>query len=216
MKKLLRDELKAVKGGDTIILPPHQDQPELAPLDLSALGPTFTTKPSTQGGGDGVVVLCTSFEDVQTARRQFPEDQYLLQSRIVPASLGIREAWFRVIYNVGKIYPFWWNTETHIYAPVTVAERYHYQLEPLEEITSKIAEICGLDLFSTEIALTKEHVFQVVDYVNDPLDLAPRSEKKECVPDEILEYMAEDMAGWLASELTQREKKTPELEGQPI
>jgi hypothetical protein len=183
----------------TIILPPFKEAPELGPIDLSPLGESFTTKPSLGGGGEGVVHLCTTLEDIQAARRQFPEDKYLLQARIVPTSLGGRQAWFRIIYNAGKIYPFWWDTETHIYTPVTIAERYRYRLEPLEEITAKLARISGLHLFSTEIALTSDGGFHVVDYVNDPIDLTPRSQCPSSVPDEILGFIAEDLADWLAS-----------------
>jgi hypothetical protein len=183
----------------TIILPSFKEEPELGPIDLSPLGANFTTKPSLGGGGEGVVVLCTTLEDIQAARRQFPEDKYLLQARIVPTPLGGRRAWFRIIYNVGKIYPFWWDTETHIYTPVTIAERYRYRLKPLEEITAKLARISGLHLFSTEIALTLDGGFHVVDYVNDPIDLTPRSQCPSSVPDEILGFIAEDLADCLAS-----------------
>jgi hypothetical protein len=198
----------------TIILPSFKEEPELGPLDLSPLGATFTTKPAFGGGGEGVIVLCTTLEDIQTARRQFPEEKYLLQARIVPTVLGGRRAWFRIIYNTGKIYPFWWDTETHVYTPVTVAERYRYHLEPLEESTVKLAKISGLDLFSTEIAMTPERGFHVVDYVNDPLDLTPRSQMRECVPDEILGFIAEDLVTWLAPKLVRKSRRTRRSPGQ--
>jgi hypothetical protein len=200
----------------TIILPPYNEQPDLEGIDLSPLGATFTTKPSTGGGGEGVIVLCTSVDEIQPARRQFPDDKYLLQARVVPVRLGKREAWFRVVYSFGKIYPFWWSTKTHLYGAVTLAERYHYNLEVLEEMTAKIAGICRLHLFSTEIALTAEGSFQVIDYVNDPLDLTPRSKIVKCVPDKIIGFIAEDLAAWLAVRLKEREREEPEMEGQPL
>ncbi len=194
----------------TIILPSYKERPELGPRDLSPLGSTFTTKPSNGGGGEGVIVLCTSLDDIQTARVRFPEDKFLLQARVISKRLGDREAWFRVIYNTGTIYPFWWDTETHVYRSVTVAERYHFHLAPLEEITFKIARICGLHLFSTEIALSKEGIFEVVDYVNDPIDLTPQSQIAQCVPDEVLRYIAEDLIGWLEEKLKKEAfKKKP-------
>jgi len=38
-------------------------------------------------------------------------------------------------------------------------------------------------LFSTEIALTSENLFVVVDYVNDQIDLRLRSQAYDGVPD---------------------------------
>ena len=50
----------------TIILPPFNDQPHLAPsLDLGPLGEKFTIKPAHGGGGEGVDTEATSQEQVQ-------------------------------------------------------------------------------------------------------------------------------------------------------
>lgn len=187
----------------TIILPPYQQQPELGELDLSPLGPTITTKPAHGGGGEGVIELCTTPEQVQEARRQQPDDSYLLQARVVPSQIGGRDAWFRTIYSAGHSYPCWWNTKSHAYVPVTVAETSHYGLEPIQEITQRIAEICGLQLFSNEIALTRDHEFLVVDYVNDPIDLTLQSKRKDGVPDAIVRFIAEDVAGLVRANVRQ-------------
>lgn len=204
-KGLMHQELfQHIRTPYTMILPSFNQQPELGVIDISPLGATFATKPSQGGGGEGVVVLCTSIDDIQTARQHFPEDRYLLQERIVPARLGGRHAWFRILYNGGNIYPFWWDTESHTYTPVTVVERHHFHLASLEEITAKLATICGLRFFSTEIALSNGGDFHVVDYVNDPLDLTPRSITQGGIPDEILQFIAEDLVDWLASTLRER------------
>jgi hypothetical protein len=49
-------------------------------------------------------------------------------------------------------------------------------------------------LFSTEIALTKEGHFMVVDYVNDPVDLRMQSRAVDGVPDVYLESIAARLA----------------------
>ncbi len=204
-----QDLFQHLRTPYTLILPSFNEQPELGPIDMSPLGATFATKPSQGGGGEGVIVLCTSVDDLQAARRHFPEDRYLLQERVVPARLGERVAWFRVIYNGDNIYPFWWDPESHAYTPVSVVERYHFPLASLEEMTAKIATICGLQLFSTEIALSKGGDFHVVDYVNDPLDLTPSSVVAGGIPDEILQFMAEDFVEWLASNLKGKGHEKP-------
>jgi hypothetical protein len=175
----------------TIILPPHEEQPDLPPVDLDVLGDSLAIKPARGGGGEGVILEATSFDQVLAARQDAPADKYLLQAHVVPAALGSRPAWFRVIYCAGQVYPCWWDPETHIYAPVTSAEESGHHLEPLREIAVSIARLCGLDLFSSEVALTPERRFAVVDYVNDPLDLRLQSKAADGVPDEIVRGIAE-------------------------
>lgn len=193
------DLLGALSTPQTIVVPPYVECPELPDLDLDPFGPAIIMKPAHGGGGDGVVVVGAAAEPVQAARQQFPEDSYLLQTHVVPAQLGGRPAWFRIIYAAGRIYPFWWDPLTHAYAAVTVAEADHFGLRPLQAMTRRIAEICGLCLFSTEIAWRDDCGFQVVDYVNDPIDLTPQSVMPSGVPDRILGFIAENLADWVAS-----------------
>lgn len=183
----------------TLIVPPYAEHPELGDLDLSQLGAGIIMKPAHGGGGDGVVIVSATPQPVQAARQQHPEDSYLLQEHVLPAQLGGRPAWFRIIYAAGRVYPFWWDPRTHIYQPVTVAEENRYGLRPLQEMATCIARICGLGLFSTEIARQDDGGFQVVDYVNDPLDLTPQSVLPNGVPNQVLAFIAEDLAGWAAS-----------------
>jgi hypothetical protein len=178
----------------TIILPPYQEEPSLPPLDLSLLGASFTIKPAHGGGGEGVVTEATSVDQVVAARQEYPTDKYLLQAHIVPTALGSRPAWFRVLYCAGKVYPCWWDTRTHVYHRVTLGEECRYRLSPLHEIAGSIALLFCLDLFSTEVALTAEGLFVIVDYVNDQIDLRLQSVAFDGVPDEIVWGIAERLA----------------------
>lgn len=185
-----------------IILPPYNELPELPPLDLSPLGQTFTIKPACRGGGEGVVNEATSWQQVLTARQIYPNDGYLLQARVVPAQLGVRPAWFRIIYCTGQTYPCWWDVRSHRYTPLTLAEETQYALAPLRHITAQIASLCGLELFSTEIALSTGEGFLAVDYVNDPIDLRLQSKAMDGVPDDIVRGIAERLAAFtLAAKL---------------
>lgn len=178
----------------TIVLPSYNEQPVLSPVDLSPLGPSFSIKPAHGGGGAGVVVEAISFDQVLDTRQEYPNDKYLLQTRIVPVQLGRHNAWFRVLYSAGEIYPFWWDMNSHVYTPIMAAEISHYRLERLRVITHTIANVSKLKLFSTEIALNAEGNFLVVDYVNDPIDLRLQSKSYEGVPDEIVHFIAESLA----------------------
>ena len=177
----------------TIILPAFHDYPDLSPFDLVSLGTSFTIKPAHGGGGLGVITAATSWEQVLIARQEYPDDQYLLQAQVTSAILDGREAWFRVIYCEGIAYPCWWNTHTHIYTPLTTDEMDRYHLHPITNIMTSIENICELDLFSTEIALTLDGLFMVVDYVNDPIDLRLQSKVTDGVPDQIVSHIAESL-----------------------
>jgi hypothetical protein len=178
----------------TIILPPHEQNPHLGSLNLSPLGESFIAKPAHGGGGEGVVFEVSSLAQVLAARQGSSHDYYLLQAHISPAEVAGRKAWFRVLYCCGEVYRFWWDRGTPIYVPVSDDEEREFGLASLIEITAVIARICGLDLFSTEIALTAEGVFVVVDYVNNPIDLRLQSAAFDGVPDEIVRHIAERLA----------------------
>jgi len=178
----------------TLILPPHDEQPDLPPLNLSALGGRFTIKPAHGGGGEGVVMEAMTLEQVLAARRERPSDRYLLQAHIAPAQIGERPAWFRVLFCAGRAYPCWWDPRSHTYALVTMEEESAHGLSALRETVTAIAQVCGLDLFSTEVALEPGRRFVVVDYVNDPVDLRLQARTPEGVPDAIVRNIAERLA----------------------
>ncbi|KPJ63493.1 MAG: hypothetical protein AMS15_00120 [Planctomycetes bacterium DG_23] len=183
----------------TVILPSYEEQPMVAPMDIGPLGEGFIIKPAHGGGGEGVVMKATSWSQVLVARQEYPADRYLLQACMVPAELGSRVAWFRLIYCAGQLYPCWWDTSTHIYTPVTLREESNYHLTALREITASIAGLCGLDLFSTEVALTLDGLFVVVDYVNDQIDLRLQSKAFDGVPDEIVRDITERLVSLAAA-----------------
>jgi hypothetical protein len=178
----------------TIILPAWDDQPDLPAPDLTPLGGSFAVKPALGGGGEGVVTEVTSIEQALVERRQFPEQKYLLQAHVAPRTLDGLPAWFRVIYGLGEIYPCFWNVKTHIYTTLTVEAETRLELGTLRQVTERIAHVCCLDLFSTEIALTEAGDYFVVDYVNDPIDLRLQSHALDGVPDFIIENIAARIA----------------------
>jgi hypothetical protein len=79
-----------------------------------------------------------------------------------------------------------------VYTLVTAAEENRYELTLLHEITNRIASLCKLDWFTTEIALTLEN-FVVVDYVNDQIDTRVQSKAVDGAPDEIIQDIANQL-----------------------
>lgn len=104
----------------TAILPPLSAQPDLPPIDLSPFNGRFAVKPALGGGGEGVVVEISTPEQIQSARRGFPDQQYLLQEHVTPKIVDGLPAWFRVIYCLGEVFVNFWDTTTHVYTPVHV------------------------------------------------------------------------------------------------
>jgi hypothetical protein len=178
----------------TILLSSCQERPDLTALDLGPLGGRFAIKPASLGGGEGVVLEATSHDQVRSVRQQYPHEKYLLQAHVMPRILEGHPAWFRVLVCDGAVYPCWWDQHTHIYTRVTAEQRFRFGFRGLYEIARRIALICRLHLFSTEIALTVEGCFTAVDYVNDPVDLRLQSKAADGVPDALVENIAGRLA----------------------
>lgn len=178
----------------TILFPSYRDDPAPQPIDLTPLGKCFAVKPAFGGGGEGVVTEVCSFEQFLLERRTFPEQKYLLQAYVTPRKVDGLPAWFRVIDCFGEIYPSFWNTRTHVYTRLSAEAETRLGLGGLRQITERIAHVCRLDLFSTEIACTEENHLLVVDYVNDPIDLRLQSRAADGVPDEIVKDIAARIA----------------------
>jgi hypothetical protein len=181
-----------VNTPHTILLAPFLEQPLLPQVDLTPLGNQFVIKPSNEGGGEGVILGAFSLEQVLRARMEFPEQKYLLQATVMPRTIQGRPAWFRVFYAAGKTYPCWWHPLTHVYAEVTLSEEHRHGLTDLHDITQRIASICKLDWFTTEIALTLDD-FVVVDYVNDEIDTRIQSKAVDGAPDAIMQDIASQL-----------------------
>jgi hypothetical protein len=175
----------------TILLAPFLEQPVVSQIDLTSLGKKFVIKPSNGGGGEGVIIGASGMDEILQARTEFPKQKYLIQTYITPQTINDTPAWFRVFYANGETYPCWWDTSTHVYTNVTAEDEARYGLNRLRDITKRIASICKLDWFSTEIALADE--FVVVDYVNDEIDTRVRSQAVDGVPDEIMNSIARQL-----------------------
>ncbi len=177
----------------TILLSPFIEQPLLPALNLTPLGRKFVLKPAIGGGGEGVMLNAGTPGDIQRARLEFPDQKYLAQEHIEARTLSGRPAWFRIFFVGGKSIPSWWNPVSHDYAPLTPEDELSFGLGDLHSITDRVAKVCKLDWFSTEIALTPDGRFVVVDYVNDGIDLRIKSKASDGVPDGIVKRMAEGL-----------------------
>ncbi len=184
----------------TIIIPPYDkfEHIFLSVSDLAKLGRAFFIKPAnTTGGGIGVVSGAESLQDVLQARKKFQGDKYLLQEKVAPQEKEGRRFWFRGFYACGRVEFTWWNDLTHIYEILEKEEIQKFRLRPLFKIIREIAQISGLQFFSTEIALNPEGKFIIVDYVNEICDMRIKSLHADGVPDAVVRSVARSIVAYV-------------------
>jgi len=189
---------------NTIILPPFNELRciSMDGNELKSFGEKFVIKPAnTTGGGTGVIVNATSLEHILQARKEHKNDKYLVQETIMPKLLGGKRGWFRVYFAFGEIIPCWWDDMTHRYTELNEEEEEKYSLRQLRNITGVIQKICSLDFFSSEIALTDDGKFVVVDYVNEVCDMRLQSKYYNGAPDAIVHRIEHLIAGHLKTHL---------------
>lgn len=176
----------------TIIISPYSAQREvkLSIDQLARLGRPFIIKPAnTTGGGIGVVTGAESLREVIDTRQHHKDDKYLLQQKIEPGILNGRRAWFRPFYVFDNVFACWWDDQTHIYFETSREDIEGFDLCEIERVVKTIHGVCGLDFFSTEIAVTPERKLIVIDYVNEMCDMRLKSKHHDGVPDNVVEII---------------------------
>lgn len=181
----------------TIIIGPHEGNDVDRVPELHEIGVPFIIKPANGGGGRGVILGAQGKVDVVQARRAMWEDKMLLQEEIRPVQLPGGMGWFRTFLMGQHAYLCWWNRENGSYRPVSPDEEQDFGLGALRGITEEIGKICGLILFSTEIALSRDGRFVAIDYVNDQPDFRPQSKTPDGVPDSVLRGIVTDIVEWV-------------------
>lgn len=164
---------------------------ELTEVERNLIGSPFVIKPSMGYGRHGVQLNVTDPRDLARSSQSWPNPHYLLQKKIVPRMMGEQPAYFRVYFVFGSLWLAWWNCFTDRYREVSEEEKQALQLKPLEEITRQIAQLTGMQFFSTEIAQDGTGQFVVIDYVNDQCHLLTQSSNPSMgVPDAIVSGIA--------------------------
>lgn len=192
---------------NTIILPPYNEQrcTSLCEDELKQISIPLVIKPAnTTGGGTGVILNATTLQEVIKARLEHKNDKYLVQETVVPKLFDGKRAWFRVYFAFGEIIPCWWNDKTHRYTELTTEEEICYQLQGLRNSMETIQRICGLDFFSSEIAITESGKFVVVDYVNEVCDMRLQSKYFNGALDAIVHKIEQLIAEHVKTRLNQK------------
>jgi len=182
----------------TVLLPPLARDPAVPAEAMASVGSPFFVKPARFGGGVGVA-SGTTLQDIKQAREKYPDEKFLLQELLVPASLGARRAWFRPMYCCGDIHVMWWDDRTHIYEVCTARDEERFGLFPMRALVKSIAEVSAMDLFTTEVCLLPSGRFVSVDYVNTPCDMRLQSRHAGGVPDSVVRLVVQRLVAQAAS-----------------
>jgi hypothetical protein len=195
-----------------------------ARLRLDEPGACVYVKPANGFGSRGVIrVDRTDVDSLSAAlaavRTQAPDDAVLIQREVVCPRLrsadGVeRPAYWRVLYCLGEIIPFWWNKqEAEVgrpsYRRLTAPEIGRARLGPVLDFVLALADLSGLDWFSTELCLSEGaqgsrftvrgddgrlHPVVAIDYLNDQCDVDVQSRWAGGPPDAVVRHAAERFA----------------------
>lgn len=180
----------------SIIIPPYSQKEDirLSVKDLAILGRPFIIKPcNTTGGGTGVVTGAESLKEVLSERIAYNHDKYLIQEKIYPNVIEGKRTWFRCFWTFGKVIIVLWDDHTHVYEMIDDEMKTKINIKKLNQIARTIFSIAKLDFFSTEVVLTNEKKFVVIDYVNDQCDMRLKSKHADGVPDDIVKQIIDNL-----------------------
>jgi hypothetical protein len=194
---------------------------ERARLWLDAPGAAAYVKPANGFAGRGVSRVASPDPGalaaaLSAARAGDPADALLVQREVRPPALSCedgaaRPAYWRVLYCLGEVLPFWWQPQERVghgrpsYRALTPAELLRHNLGPVRAYARALAELTGLDWFSTELCLgdgAEPSCFTVpgadgrawpvlaVDYVNDQCDVEVQSRWAGAAPDDVVRRLA--------------------------
>jgi hypothetical protein len=197
---------------------------EQAALRLQEPGARVYIKPANGSAGRGVVRVertdADGLEAALTAARAFDRhDTFLIQREVCPPPLACedgcaRPAYWRVLHCLGEWTVFWWQPQDQAagrpsYRWMTAAEMRRHRLQPVLEYAKALAELTGLEWFSTELCLGNGPEYSrytvtgsdgrprpvlAIDYVNDQCDVDVQSRWPGAPPDHVVRRVAERFA----------------------
>jgi hypothetical protein len=163
----------------SVILKSGEPDRELTAEERAAIGERAVIKPSFGEAAKGCMVgVEPTLANIRKARDYERKFDWLIQKMITWTKLGDRPAYLRA-YNVcGHRTLMWWAMERTDgpYKLLSWDDVRKYDLMGAVEIVDRLADVTGMDFFSTEIAITKESGpdrFVLIDYVNDQCDMDP-------------------------------------------
>lgn len=176
---------------ETVILKRDEPDRELTTEERARIGERCVVKPSFGVAGKGAVVGIPPTAAAISAARDFNrKDDWLIQQMITWGSYDNHPAYLRAYNVLGHRSLLWWAKIDGIdmYHPLTWADLKKYDLLGAVELIDRVAEVSGMEFFSSEIAITSDsgpRRFVLIDYINDQCDMDPEpGPGKRAVPEE--------------------------------
>jgi hypothetical protein len=169
------------------------------------LGVPFILKPAYGGMEDEVLLRARTADDIIAFIENNGSDETIAQEYVVPIVLRKKTAWFRPIYVCGQVIPLWWDPLSRFYRPFGKSGEERDIARDITRMITRIHEITGLDLFTTEIAIDEEGEYKVIDYANHPMDLNSQEQASDALPEETLELVARYIAA-CAQKMSRQQK----------
>jgi hypothetical protein len=193
-------------------------------LRLNEPGTCVYVKPANGFGSRGVVRVDRIDPDslgaaLTAVRAQGADDAVLVQREVLAPRLRCadgseRSAYWRILYCLGELIPFWWNKQEAdfgrpSYRRLTAEEISQHRLGAVLDYVLALADLSRLEWFSTELCLsegTEASRFTVrgddgrarpvvaIDYVNDQCDVDVQSRWAGGPPDAVVRHLAERFA----------------------
>ncbi len=181
---------------ETLIIPPKVKAAELPFFTFETLGIPFVLKPAMGGGGDGVHLGQSELSQIQAARSEYPNDEYLVQQTIVPDTHRSLAMWFRVYFICGEVLLSFWDPKTRAYTPLDEQAVKDLPVRKIKQLAQAIARLSKLRFFSSEMAISGGQLV-VVDYSNDPVDLRPKTDHRDGIPACLLKHIVESLVRFI-------------------
>jgi hypothetical protein len=209
----------------TVVVRPWGGERPLSARDFQALHldephAGVFVKPANGFGGRGVQRVENPTPEslsaaLAAARQHDRGDSYLVQRGLrcpsLPCEDGTeRPAYWRVLGCLGDLYAFWWIPQSCAngrpsYRAVTPGEMRRHRLQPVLAYAQALADLSGLDWFSTELCLSdgpeasrfgvvgadgRERPVVAIDYLNDQCDVDVQSRWPGGPPDVFVRRVA--------------------------
>ena len=136
----------------------------------------------------------------RSARDFDRNDDWLIQKMISWMHYETRPAYLRAYYLLGHRSLMWWckGKEADRYDLLTWDDLKKYDLLEAVELVDKIAQVSGIDFFSSEIAITSDtgpSRFVLIDYINDQCDMDPEERPATTpVPTDWVRWVCKNLA----------------------
>ncbi len=190
----------------TVILKRDDPDRDLSADERTRLGEKVVIKPSYGVAGLGAVVGAEPTKTAIAAAREFDrKDDWLIQKMVRWGRIdegkpeGERRPAYLRTYNVfGHRTMMWWSNDRG-YSILTWADFEKYNLAGILPLTDQIAELTGMDFFSSEVAIISmdpaaRDRFVLIDYINDQCDIDPEADPRRSPPKAWIQWICERMA----------------------